>query len=320
MTSQPLAPAPLFRDPVTDGAADPTVVAGPDGRWWMFYTQRRPADPGPGVRWVHGSRIGVAHSVDGGASWVPGGTVAGLAPEGDTLWAPEVVAHEGTFHMYVTHIRGIPNRWEGHPRRIVHHTSTDLLTWHEAGVLVLSSDRVIDACVHRLPGGRGWRLWYKDEADDSATWAADSPDLHTWQVRGPVLRHRPHEGPNVFQLGGRYWMVVDAWDGQEVFRSDDLDSWEPAGRILETSGTRPGDAGPGFHADVVAAGDEAWIFYFTHPGRTGEQGGAAAAASPAARRSAVQVARLTVAGGRLHCERDTAPAPRLPIPTPERDS
>ena len=63
MTSQPLAPAPLFRDPVTDGAADPTVVAGPDGRWWMFYTQQRPADPGPGARWVHGSRIGVANSL-----------------------------------------------------------------------------------------------------------------------------------------------------------------------------------------------------------------------------------------------------------------
>lgn len=314
----PRARGPLYRDPVTDGPTDPTVVAGPDGRWWMFYTQRRPADPGPGVRWVHGSPIAVAHSDDGGASWAYGGTVAGLVPEGDTLWAPEVVEHEGTFHMYVTHIRGVPERWEGHPRRIVHHTSTDLVSWQQGGALELSSDRVIDACVHRLPAGQGWRLWYKDEADDSATWAADSGDLHSWQVRGPVLAHRPHEGPNVFDLGGWSWMVIDTWAGQEVFRSTDLDSWHPAGHILHTSGTRPEDAGPGFHADVVATGEEAWIFYFTHPHRTGEQGGAGAAESLAARRSAVQVARLTVHDGALHCERDTAPAPRLPIPDPLR--
>ncbi len=35
-------PAPLFRDPVYDGAADPVLVWNPDRCvWWMFYTQRR---------------------------------------------------------------------------------------------------------------------------------------------------------------------------------------------------------------------------------------------------------------------------------------
>lgn len=33
------APAPLYRDPVTDGAADPVVVWNQEAKsWWMLYT------------------------------------------------------------------------------------------------------------------------------------------------------------------------------------------------------------------------------------------------------------------------------------------
>lgn len=61
--------APLFRDPIHDGAADPTVVQNREtGQWWMFYTQRRATVEGPGVAWVHGSAIGVAVS-DTGEHW-----------------------------------------------------------------------------------------------------------------------------------------------------------------------------------------------------------------------------------------------------------
>jgi len=36
------APAPLFRDPVHDGAADPTLVWNRQEKcWWMLYTNRR---------------------------------------------------------------------------------------------------------------------------------------------------------------------------------------------------------------------------------------------------------------------------------------
>lgn len=36
------APAPLYRDPVYDGVADPVVVWNKEDRsWWMLYTQRR---------------------------------------------------------------------------------------------------------------------------------------------------------------------------------------------------------------------------------------------------------------------------------------
>ena len=116
----------MYRDPVYDGATDPTVVRAPGG-WWMFYTQRRATHPapGPGVAWVHGSRIGVARSGDGDrweyeGTLAPGdGSALALTPgppplEVDrTHWAPEVM-HDGTrWRMYLTEIEGVPDRWEG---------------------------------------------------------------------------------------------------------------------------------------------------------------------------------------------------------------
>lgn len=42
-----VAPKPLYRDPVCDGAADPVVIWNPHvQRWWMFYTNRRANGPG----------------------------------------------------------------------------------------------------------------------------------------------------------------------------------------------------------------------------------------------------------------------------------
>ena len=66
-----LAPKPLFRDPLYDGAADPVVVWNKqEKKWFMFYTNRRATDTtATGVTWVHGTRIGIAESEDGGATW-----------------------------------------------------------------------------------------------------------------------------------------------------------------------------------------------------------------------------------------------------------
>lgn len=312
MTTTPPAPAPLYQDPVHAGPTDPVVVH--DGRqWWMFYTQRRADVSAPGVAWVHGTAIGAATSEDG-RDWLYRGTLDSLAfePGTNTFWAPEILrAPGGAFHMYVSYIQGVPDRWEGHERQILHYTSGDLWQWTPVGTVPLSSRYVIDACVHPLPGGTGWRMWYKDEGHGSATWAADSPDLYDWRVVGPVLAHRPHEGPNVFALGGWYWMIVDCWDGQDLFRSADLESWTPAGRILDGSGTRADDQGVGHHADVVAGPDAAWVFYFTHPGR---DRALPDTHGPGGRRSVVQVARLTPDGDRLRLDRDTVPLEALPLP------
>ena len=60
-------PAPLFRDPNHDGAADPTVIWNRQERsWWLLYTNRRANVECRGVAWVHGTDIGVASSSDNG--------------------------------------------------------------------------------------------------------------------------------------------------------------------------------------------------------------------------------------------------------------
>lgn len=307
----------LYRDPVYDGASDPTVVRDSAGGWWMFYTQRRAThpDPGPGVAWVHGSRVGVARSADG-LRWEYAGTLepvdtgltlhAGRPPLAVTRthWAPDVI-HDGTrWRMYLTEIEGIPSRWEGHARHIVEYRSNDLRSWTRRGVVPLASDRAIDAAVARCPDGR-WRLWYKDEAAGSVTRVAVSDDLATWRQDGIAVRGRPHEGPFAFVLGGHWWLLTDEWRGMAVHRSDDAVTWTrqggPDAVIL-------GDAGPsapgiraGRHGSVVVTGADARLYYFTHPWWEGQE--LADVAAHAHRRTAVHVARLRVADGALVCER-----------------
>lgn len=314
--------APLYSDPAHGAPTDPVVLRGPDGsdgleRWWMFYTQRRSQAQGPGVTWVHGTDIGVATSSDGGLTWQYRGVVDGIDPFAgrNTLWAPEVIAAEGRFHMFVSYIQGVPDRWEGHERHILHHVSDDLVSWEYLGVVPLSSDLVIDACVHPLPGG-GYRMWFKDEDAGSSTWAADSPDLVTWGPPRPVIDGFPHEGVNVFALGGAYWMIVDEWHGQGVYRSADMEVWERDGLILDTPGSRPWDSTFGHHADVVVGRDPqgaevGWLFYFTHrvqpsseEGRALEAARKAGGPVPGTRITDVHVAEARVIAGHLVCDRD----------------
>jgi Glycosyl hydrolases family 43 len=297
----------LYRDPIHDGAADPTVIWNHFEReWWMVYTSRRREDPANGVGWVHGTSIGVASSSDHGGEWLYRGDLDIPPAPGDfgrnTFWAPEIVFLRGRYHMYVSFIRGVPTSWAGHPRTIRHYVSDDLAQWEFCETLTLSSDRVIDACVREVPGG-GYRLWYKHEADGNTIWAADSEDLHTWTVRGRVLAAGfALEGPYVFELGGRYWMTADG-KAQYLCYSDDLETWTPAGVVLDTaSGLASGrddDLGPGLHAQVVVAGEVGWLFYFTHPERHRPD-----LTNADHRRSTIQVAQLRSAGDHLTCVRD----------------
>ena len=115
-----------------------------------------------------------------------------------------------------------------------------------------------------------------------------------------MITGRGHEGPNVFRLKGYYWLITDEGRGQGVYRSDDLMTWERNGIILDQPGLRKDDGTIGLHADVVVQGDQAYIFYFTHPGRVdGIDDG-----SYQCRRTSIQVARLDVLDGLLACDRN----------------
>lgn len=303
------AEKPLYRDPVHDGAADAAVVREPSsGKWLMFYTNRR-ADlrglPANDVAWVHGTRIGVAESGNGGRTWRYRG-VADLPAGAPTHWAPEIVSHAGVHHMFLSVVPGVFSNWNA-PRHIVHLTSRDLARWRFVSKLDLGSDRVIDASVIRLPNGV-WRLWYKDERDGSRIRFADSRDLSTWTPAGVAVDSPAGEGPKVFRWRGRYWMVVDHWNGLGVYRSDDAQQWTAqSGRILAAPGAAPTDRAKGQHADVVVAGNRAFLFYFVHQDNEPE-----AAADPTwRRRSAIQVTELMETNGVISVDRDAPTAVSL---------
>jgi hypothetical protein len=297
--------APLFRDPIYDGAADPTVIWNRQEKaWWILYTNRRASLRTRGVAWVHGTDIGIASSTDGGASWRYRGILPNLEfePGRNTFWAPEVLWNNDRYHMYISYVVGIPHDWSGE-RRIVHMTSLDLWNWKLETVLNLSSNHVIDACVHPLANGI-WRMWYKDEANGSYTYAADSADLYHWTVAGPVITDCAHEGPNVFTWRGSYWMVTDPWRGLGVYRSSDGIQWTRQANILEVPGRRPDDAAFGKHADVLVQGDQAFIFYFTHPVPGSEKYSYEDTWPYEMCKSSLQVAGLDLHNDQLVCDRD----------------
>ena len=277
-----LVPRPLYRDPPFDAPTDPVLCFNAErGRWFMYYTARRATVPNAeGAAWVHGSSIGMAESSDGGATW----TYRGIAdvrygkdahPDDYTYWAPEVVWHGGTYHMFLSFVPGIFNDWN-HPREIVHLTSKDGVKWDAVGRVDLASDRVIDAAVIQLADGT-WRMWYKDERAPKALSYADSPDLYGWEAKGNAISDHNGEGPKVLRWKGRYWLIADCWDkGMRVWSSADCLNWKPQDETLI-----------GSHGDVVVSGDRAWWFYFGGPH------------SPRGRTTAVDVVELSVSGGKL---------------------
>ena len=298
----PVAPKPLFRDPVHDGAADATITRDTKtGEWVMFYTNRRadlPLEGPKDVRWVHGTHIGVARSKDG-ANWRYSG-VAKIPAKctGATLWAPDVQYFDGQWHMWLTVVPGVFDNWNA-PRFIVHLTSKNLKRWSCGERLELGSDRVIDASVVALPAG-GYRLFFNDERQNKAIVYADGPDLVHWTVK-KRLTDTPGEGPKAFRWKGRWWLVSDAWKGLLVMRSDDGESWtRQEDYILAQPGAQPTDRQKGQHPDVIVAGDRAYIVYFVH--QYGED--EAKANEDYGRRTVLQIAELKEQDGKIVVDRE----------------
>src|ERR1041384_1932993 len=105
--SQKTAPKPLFSDPIYDGAADPVIIYNKQKKaWWMFYTNRRATiTDTTGVKWVHCTRIGIAESKDGSKwSYLDTTDIRYRPDSGYTFWAPDVIEHKGTYHMYLTYV------------------------------------------------------------------------------------------------------------------------------------------------------------------------------------------------------------------------
>ena len=300
-----IAEKPLFRDPVQDGAADPVIILNRETKKYvMFYTNRRAkADSLPGVSWVHGTKIGYATSKNG-KDWTYEGTANFEGQPQDqndlTFWAPDVIYHDGIYHMYVTIVPGVFEGWY-HPRYISHYTSKNLKDWTYQSDLDLSSKRCIDAYVFEMQDGT-FRMYYNNENDNKSIYFADSKDLYHWEDSGKKVVSTRGEGAVVFQWKDTNWMIIDSWNGLSVFQSDDLVNWKKQEeRILEKPGTGKDDKVKGGHADVIVQDGKAYIFYFTHPERTPENKGVDEYRT---RRSSIQVAELQYENGKITCDRD----------------
>ena len=307
-------PAPLFRDPVYDGSADPALVYNREERqWWMFYTQRRASLPVVGVSGSFGTQLGIASSPDAGKTWVYRGTAQGLSIDWgqNTFWAPDVFwdKQAGIYRMIVTYIQGIPHRWglSGGKRGMAHFTSHNLYEWEFSNFIFdLPRADIIDACVFPLPAG-GYRMWYRDTGKGCATLFSDTVDfIHFSRPQTAVTEQA--EGPNVFSLGGFYWLLTDPLGcrrGLAVYRSGDLQRWErQEENLLAQPGERPLDHSPGRHADVVSACGEAYIFYFTQPWRDYTKPDDFSALQDKQAVCVVQCARIACENGRLLCDRN----------------
>lgn len=301
------APAPLFRDPIFDGAADPTVVwHAAQKAWYLLYTQRRANQTLPGVAWCYGTKIGIARSTDGGRTWDYVGTAQGLSrgTEAETFWAPHVFEAGGQFHMFVVFIPKIAVRdWSG-KGRISHYVSRDLVRWAFAGDADVKSDNVIDPGVVQLRDGR-WLLVFRDDNAGVRTAKAVSTDLVHWTRLDDVTGEQAHEAPVVLFWRGKFWLFVDAWKGIGVFESADGIHYTPNGTILDQPGRREDDGYRGLHPGVALAGDRAFVFYHCHADRTtaGESSGTRPD-SYEFKRSSLQVAELELRAGQIVCDRD----------------
>jgi hypothetical protein len=154
-----------------------------------------------------------------------------------------------------------------------------------------------------------WRLWYNNERDGKSIYYADSPDLKTWTDKTKAVGDKSGEGPKVFRWKNAYWMVTDVWQGLAVYRSDDALNWtrQPGDNLLQEPGQGADDKVKGGHPDVVVCGDKAYLFYFTHPGRT-------KGSRSDGRRSTIQVVELEYSDGKITCDRNKPMRIRLTRP------
>ncbi len=311
------APAPLFRDPVFNGAADPSLVwHEAEKAWYLFYTQRRSNQELPGVSWAFGTKIAIAKSTDKGRSWNYVGTAEGLSRglEQETFWAPHVFEENGTFHMFVTFIPAISERFGGgrpnppgsekkHPR-ILHYTSRDLTNWEFSDAVDVKSENIIDPGVVKLRDAR-WLMVFRDDGRKSKTAKVVSADLKNWTRIESVSGQDRHEAPVVLFWKDKFWLFIDEWKGIAVYQSDDGIQYTRNNLILDQPGKRPEDGYFGSHPGVALAGDRAFIFYHCHHGKTiGEKPDRKEENNLEYKLTSLQVAELEIRDGKMTCDRD----------------
>jgi predicted GH43/DUF377 family glycosyl hydrolase len=306
------APAPLFCDPVFNGAADPSVVWNArEKAWYIFYTQRRAnLELTNGESWYMGTKIGIAKSADQGRTWSYIGTAQGMSRglKEETFWAPHVFEDKGTYHMFVTYIPKVVKAAKGQPV-ICHYTSRDMITWEYSDTVDVKSDDIIDPAVVKLRDGR-WLMVFRDCKRQNRTAKVVSTDLKNWERLEELTGDGHHEAPVVLFWKNKFWLFIDEWKGLGIYESDDGIKYTHNGLILDKAGKRPDDGYLGSHPGVALAGDRAFIFYHVHAGRKiGVDTAALDQKGIEFKRTSLQVAEIELKDGKISCDRDNHPTP-----------
>lgn len=319
------APKPLYDNPDYHGACDPEVIWNTQTReWWIFYTARRATR---GIDSYVGTPIGVIASPNL-RDWRSLGYVSlDDRPGGPdlpvTYWAPALIRHGDTYHLFLTYKDNATPPWGG-PGVLRHYAApaADLLNgWKLVASPAFGPAGAADATLIRI--GDTFRACYR-AGDNGIHWSA-SKDLLTWQDQGPVAGEvnaagpsrsfGRQDGPCIFSFGGSYWLLTDPQVGLAVYQSADALTWRYQGRILEQPGTGPQDATIARHPTVALAAGRAFLIYHTEPHRLFpapplEQ------RAPAQKIACLQIAELRITSGQLTCARDAAVIPPAEVEPP----
>jgi beta-fructofuranosidase len=240
---------------------DHCFAKGPDGLWHAFaITHPKPynhaLDPGLNLAHLTAESLGQR-----GWRAEPFALTADPGQGEHLLWAPHVIEHEGTFHMFVC-----VGAAAGDLFAIHRYESEDLWSWRrtEGPPVVVDGVEARDPMVIR--GGAGWILYYTaTERPDGGRFvvaAVTSADLVSWGGRRAVFTHPragafggPTESPFVVRRGSAYYLFVTDDEVVHVYTSRDPLRWSDEDRVLAYRGRA---------CEVVR--DESGAWFISHVG------------------------------------------------------
>jgi len=221
---------------------DHCFAKGPDGLWHAFaITHPKPynhaLDPG-----THLAHLTAGSLRERGWRTEPFALTADPARDEHLLWAPHVIEHDGTFHMFVC-----VGAAAGDLFAIRRYESEDLWAWRriDGPPVVVDGVEARDPMVVRA--GAGWVLYYTaTERPDGGRFvvaAVTSDDLVHWGSRRVVFTHPragafggPTESPFVVRRGPVHYLFVTDDEVVNVYASRDPLRWSAEDRVLAYRG------------------------------------------------------------------------------------
>ena len=313
-------PNPLYIDTNYHGSCDPEVVWNEAAQsWYIYYTSRRSTLQNNFLC----TPIGVIKSKDL-VNWEFEGYCkfdgkGGKKDLKETFWAPAIISHKDTLHMFVTwkpDTITTHGPWGG-SGKIVHYktpANDPVNGWIKVKDMHDATFSALDATAYLKDDI--YHVWYKAKKigeRKNKLMHKTSENLVAWKDNGfsksdvfnqQATGHSFEEAPYVFAWKGNYWLITDPHKGLIVYKSEDAINWEFQNVILEKGGTRKLDNSMARHASVAVIEDRAFIFYHVEPWRIYEKEIPIYEQPLKNRQSVLQMAELEIQNGELVCNRD----------------